>query len=139
MRTAAHLIAASLLLSCGPSPVDPAQFEPCAKVQGSCLSLTLDGKSDADPAIDSADFFATLKSGEVREGYFAGKPCALPCKVQLQPPPGVASGAELAQLRVQLNRNGKPLLLIDLPLDKELAGWPDGSHRAIRYWVGMLP
>lgn len=128
MRFSACLLVVLLALldGCG----DPAlERTPCAQVPGSCLALTLGGEG----RLDLIEFSAALRNGEVRKGTNADGACALPCLIQVVPPPGVRSG-DIAALDIRIFGDSRFLREERVPMD-----WPDGAHIAVAYYVGKLP
>ena len=116
----------ALLDGCG----DPAlERVPCGQVPGSCLALTLGGEG----TLDLIEFSATLHDGQDRRGENAAGRCALPCLIQVVPPPQVRA-SDIAALDIRLFGGARFLREERVPMQ-----WPDGAHIAVAYYVGTLP
>lgn len=120
------LVVLALLDGCG----DPAlERTPCGQVSGSCLALTLGGEG----ALDLIEFSAALRDGQIRRGQNAAGRCALPCLIQVVPPPGVRA-SDIAALDIRIFAGARFLRDERVPM-----AWPDGEHIAVAYYVGALP
>ena len=120
------MVLLALLDGCGDSALERV---PCGQVSGSCLALTLGGEG----TLDLIEFSAALRDGQIRRGQNSAGRCALPCLIQVVPPPEVRAG-DIAALDIRIFGGRRFLREERVPMR-----WPDGEHIAVAYYVGTLP